>query len=112
MIYFLIIFLTYVILDLLNIFPYGIGRIPIEPESSIPGIKYLYAIGFSYIFAIVMSIFTPKRTILWILAFPPIALIYKIIGSPKTEVYIGDWTLLSLDKASERYKAFFLFSNL
>nr|AIE91415.1 hypothetical protein [uncultured marine thaumarchaeote AD1000_11_E10] len=78
-IYFLIIFLAYVILDLLNIFPYGIGRIPIEPESSIPGIKYLYAIGFSYIFAIVMSIFTPKRTILWILAFPPIALIYKII---------------------------------
>ena len=78
-IYFLIIFLAYVILDLLNIFPYGAGRIPIEPESSIPGVKYLYAIGFSYIFAIVMSIFTPKRTILWILAFPPIALIYKII---------------------------------
>jgi len=78
-IYFLIIFLAYVILDLLNIFPYGVGRIPIEPESSIPGVKYLYAIGFSYIFAIVMSIFTPKRTILWILAFPPIALIYKII---------------------------------
>ena len=49
-IYFLIIFLAYVILDLLNIFPYGIGRIPIEPESSIPGVKYLYAIGFSYIF--------------------------------------------------------------
>ena len=78
-IYFLIIFLTYVILDLLNIYPYGVGRIPIEPESSIPGVKYLYAIGFSYIFAIIMSIFTPKRTILWILAFPPVALIYKII---------------------------------
>ena len=35
-----------------------------------------------------------------------IALIYKIIGSPKKEVYIGNWTLLSLEKASERYEAF------
>ena len=78
-IYFLLIFFTYVILDILQIFPYGIGRIPIEPESSIPGIKYLYAIGFSYIFAIIMSIFNPKSTILWIFAFPPIALIYRII---------------------------------
>ena len=78
-IYFLIIFSRYVILDILRIFPYGVGRIPVEPESLIPGVKYLYAIGFSYIFAIIMSIFNPKRTILWILAFPPIALIYKII---------------------------------
>ena len=78
-IYFLVIFSAYVILDVLQIFPYGIGRIPIEPESSFPGIKYLYAIGFSYIFAIIMSIFNPKRTILWIVAFPPIALIYRII---------------------------------
>ena len=78
-IYFLIIFISYVILDVLQVFPYGIGRIPIEPESSFPGIKYLYATGFSYIFAIIMSIFNPKRTILWIVAFPPIALIYRII---------------------------------
>ena len=78
-IYFLVIFSAYVILDVLQIFPYGIGRIPIEPESSFPGIKYLYAVGFSYIFAIIMSIFNPKRTILWIVAFPPIALIYRII---------------------------------
>ena len=78
-IYFLVIFSAYVILDVLQIFPYGVGRIPIEPESSFPGMKYLYAIGFSYIFAIIMSIFNPKRTILWIIAFPPIALIYRII---------------------------------
>ena len=78
-IYFLVIFSAYVILDVLQIFPYGIGRIPIEPESSFQGIKYLYAVGFSYIFAIIMSIFNPKRTILWIVAFPPIALIYRII---------------------------------
>jgi len=78
-IYFLTIFLAYIILDILQIFPYGIGRIPVEPESSIPGIKYLYVIGFSYIFALIMSVFNPKRTLLWIVAFPPIALIYKLI---------------------------------
>ena len=43
-------FFLFIIFDYLKIFPYGIGRIPIQPESVIPGIKYLYAIGFSYIF--------------------------------------------------------------
>ena len=76
--YFIIIFITYVILDLFGIFPYGIGRIPVKPESTIPGLKYLYAIGFSYFFA-VMSIINPKRTILWLFAIPPVALIYRIL---------------------------------
>ena len=34
-----------------------------------------------------------------------ITLIYNIIGNPKKELYIGEWTVLSLDKALERYKA-------
>ena len=68
-----------VILDLFGIFPYGIGRIPVKPESTIPGLNYLYAIGFSYLFAIIMSIINPKRTILWLFAIPPVALIYRIL---------------------------------
>ena len=67
------------ILDLFEIFPYGIGRIPVRPESTIPGLNYLYAIGFSYLFAIIMSIINPKRTILWLFAIPPVALIYRIL---------------------------------
>ena len=35
-----------------------------------------------------------------------IALIYNIIGNSKKELYIGEWTILSLEKASERYEAF------
>ena len=77
--YFIIIFITYVILDLFEIFPYGIGRIPVRPESTIPGLNYLYAIGFSYLFAIIMSIINPKRTILWLFAIPPVTLIYRIL---------------------------------
>lgn len=77
--YFISIFFIFIILDILNIFPYGIGRIPIEPKSNIPGIKYLYAIGFSYIFSIIMAIINPKRTFVFLLALPPIILIYKII---------------------------------
>jgi|TARA_B100001750_G_C15506392_1_gene600643 hypothetical protein len=72
-------FFLFIIFDYLKIFPYGIGRIPIQPESVIPGIKYLYAIGFSYIFAIIMLIIKPKRTVMFLLAIPPIRLIYKII---------------------------------
>ena len=72
-------FFLFIIFDYLKIFPYGIGRIPIQPESVIPGIKYLYAIGFSYIFAIIMLIIKPKRTVMFLLAIPPIKLIYKII---------------------------------
>ena len=77
--YFIIIFITYVILDLFGIFPYGIGRIPVKPESTIPGLKYLYAIGFSYFFAVIMSIINHKRTIFWLFAIPPVALIYRIL---------------------------------
>ena len=32
-----------------------------------------------YIFAIIMSIINPKRTILWLFAIPPVALIYRIL---------------------------------
>jgi len=33
-----------------------------------------------------------------------VILIYKILGDPKKEIYIGEWTLFSLDKALELYK--------
>jgi len=79
LLYTMISFFLFIIFDYLKIFPYGIGRIPIQPESVIPGIKYLYAIGFSYIFAIIMLIIKPKRTVMFLLAIPPIRLIYKII---------------------------------
>jgi len=79
LLYTMISFFLFIIFDYFKIFPYGIGRIPIQPESAIPGIKYLYAIGFSYIFGIIMLIIKPKRTVMFLLAIPPIKLIYKII---------------------------------
>ena len=33
-------------------------------------------------------------------------LLYNIIGSPDTEIYIGDWTILSLQKSMENYKRY------
>ena len=35
-----------------------------------------------------------------------IKLLYNIIGAPDTEVYIGDWTILSLQKSMENYKKY------
>ena len=32
-----------------------------------------------------------------------IKLLFQIIGNPKVEVYIGDWTIMSLDNCIERY---------
>lgn len=34
-----------------------------------------------------------------------IILIYNILGDPNKEIYIGEWTILSVDKAIKRYKA-------
>ena len=33
-----------------------------------------------------------------------IILIYKILGDPTKEIYIGEWTIFSLDKALKNYK--------
>ena len=35
-----------------------------------------------------------------------IILIYKILGDPTKEIYIGKWTILSLDKALKNYKEY------
>lgn len=35
-----------------------------------------------------------------------IILIYKILGDPTKEIYIGEWTILSLDKALKNYKEY------
>ena len=32
-----------------------------------------------------------------------VKLIYKILGNPKKEIYIGEWTIITLDKALELY---------
>ena len=33
-----------------------------------------------------------------------IILIYNILGNPKKEIYLGEWTIMSLEKAKDRYK--------
>lgn len=35
-----------------------------------------------------------------------ITLIYKFFGNPKKEIYIGEWTIMSLEQAIENYKNF------
>ena len=35
-----------------------------------------------------------------------IKILYEIIGNPDVEVYIGEWTIMSLNKALEQYKHF------
>ena len=35
-----------------------------------------------------------------------IILIYKILGDPTKEIYIGEWTIMSLDKALKNYKEY------
>lgn len=35
-----------------------------------------------------------------------IILIYKILGDPTKEIYLGEWTIMSLDKALKNYKEY------